>query len=108
MRNYSLRDALNVFCNVNQSAIVHLKFHFQKNNNWRHNNPNSWADVFFGHKLLGIMKQEYNKFKLCYKHPSKSQKDLYLVVLINDDDSMDLITTYEASINRRKGENEWR
>lgn len=54
------------------------------------------------------MKQEYNKFKLCYKHPSKTQKDLYLIVVINDDDSMDLITTYEASINRRKGENEWR
>lgn len=54
------------------------------------------------------MKQEYNKFKLCYKHLNKSQKDLYLIVLITDDNTMDLITNYEASINRRKGENEWR
>ncbi len=108
MRDYSLKDALNIFCNVDESATLNLKFHFQQNNNWRHSDPNSWIDVFFGHRLLGLIKQEENKFKLCYKHPSKSQKDLYLIILINCDESMDLITTYEASINRRKGENEWR
>ena len=108
MKDYSLREALNIFCKVDQSSIVNLKFHFQRNNDLRHNNPNSWIDVFFSHRLLGIMKQEFNKFKLCYLHPSKVQKDLYLIVAINDDNSMDLITTYEASIERRKGENEWR
>ena len=40
MKDYSLRKALNIFCNVDQSGIVNLKFHFQKNNNWRHSNPN--------------------------------------------------------------------
>ena len=54
------------------------------------------------------MKQEENKFKLCYKHPSKNQKDLYLIIVINDDNSMDLITTYEGNISRRTGINEWR
>lgn len=108
MRDYSLKEALNIFCTVDESAIVNLKFHFQKNNHRRHSNPNYWLDVFFGHRLLGLLKQNENKFKLCYKHPRETQKDLYLIILINDDNSMDLITTYEASINRRKGENEWR
>ncbi|MBQ6099584.1 MAG: hypothetical protein IJL02_06955 [Methanobrevibacter sp.] len=108
MKDYSLKEALNIFCNVNQTSIVNLMFHFKKNNHQRHDNPHSWVKAFFGHNLLGLMKQEENKFKLCYKHPRKTQKDLYLIVLINDDNSMNLITTYEASINRRKGENEWR
>lgn len=108
MKDYSLKEALNVFCNVNQSSAVYLKFHFQENNHLRHNDPHSWVGVFFDHQLLGLMKQEENKFKLCYKHPRKRKKDLYLIISINDDNSMDLITTYEASINRRKGENEWR
>ena len=54
------------------------------------------------------MKQEYNKFKLCYKHPIKKQKDLYLIVVINEDNSMAVLTTYEGNISRRKGDNERR
>ena len=30
MRDYSLREVLNIFCNVSQSSIVNLKFHFKK------------------------------------------------------------------------------
>lgn len=108
MKEYSLKEALKIFCNVDESTIVHVKFHFHVNNHKRHSNPNMWTKVFFKHELLGIMKQEENKFKLCYKHPSKNQKDLYLIIVINDDNSMDLITTYEGNISRRTGINEWR
>ena len=54
------------------------------------------------------MKQSYNKFKLCYKHPIKKQKDIYLIVVINDDKSMSVLTTYEGDISRRVGDNERR
>lgn len=108
VRDYSLREALNIFCNVNHSATVHLKFHFQEKNQERHSNLESWIKTFFNHKLLGIMKQEYNKFKLCYKHPFKEQKDLYLIVVINEDISMSMLTTYGGNISRRIGDNERR
>ena len=108
MKDYSLREALNIFCNVDQSAIVHLKFHFQDKNHKRHVNPELWIKSFFNHDLWGLMKQEYNKFKLCYKHPIKKHKDLYLVVAINDDNSMSMLTTYEGNISRRVGDNEKR
>ncbi len=108
MRDYSLREALNVFCNVDESADIHLKFHFHEKNHERYLNPELWIKSFFGHKLLGIMKQGYNKFKLCYTHPIKKQKDLYLIVAINDDDSMSMLTTYEGNISRRVGDNERR
>lgn len=42
------------------------------------------------------MKQGFNKFKLCYKHPIKKQKDLYLIVVIHEDNSMSMLTTYEG------------
>lgn len=106
MRDYSLRQALNVFCNVNELSAVHLKFHFHEKNHERHLNPELWIKSFFNHSLLGIMKQEYNKFKLCYKHPTKKQKDLYLIVVINDDESVSMLTTYEGNIARRIGDNE--
>lgn len=108
MKNYSLTEALGIFCNVDSSNTIHLKFHFQDRNHKRHSNPASWMKVFFKHKLLGIMKQEYNKFKLCYKHPNKNQKDLYLVVVLNEDGSISLLTTYEGNISRRIGTNERR
>lgn len=108
MKDYSLTEAFKIFCNVDESSTVHVKFHFQLNNHKRHVNPNIWVDIFFEHLLLGIIKQEENKFKLCYKHPSKNQKDSYLIVVINDDNSIDLITTYEGKISRRIGTNEWR
>ena len=108
MRDYSLKEALNIFCNVSQSAFVHPKFHFHKKNHERHSNPELWIKSFFKHKLVGIMKQSYNKFKLCYKHPIKKQKDIYLIAVINDDNSVSVLTTYEGDISRRIGDNERR
>ena len=108
MKDYSSREALNIFCNVNQSAILHLKFHFHEKNHERHSHSELWMQSFFNHKLLGIMKQGYNKFKLCYIHPIKKQKDLYLIAVINEDSSISLLTTYEGNISRRIGDNERR
>ena len=108
MKNYSLTEAVGIFCNVDDSTVVHLKFHFNEKNHERHFNPELWVKSFLNHKLLGIMKQGYNKFKLCYKHPLKKNKDLYLIVVINDDDSMSMLTTYEGNISRRIGDNERR
>lgn len=108
MKDYSLMEALSIFCNVDESIKIHLKFHFQEKNHERHSSPELWIKSFLNHRLLGIMKQEYNKFKLCYKHPIKKQKDLYLIVVINEDDSMAVLTTYEGNISRRKGDNERR
>ena len=101
-----MKDALNVFCNVNELSAVHLKFHFHEKNHERHLNPELWIKSFLNHRLLGIMKQEYNKFKLCYKHPNKKQKDLYLIAVINEDESVSMLTTYEGNISRRIGDNE--
>lgn len=108
MKNYSITDAVKIFCNVDSSTVIHLKFHFQDRNNKRHLDSDSWMKTFFKHNLLGIMKQEYNKFKLCYEHPNKEQKDLYLIVVINEDNSMSMLTTYEGNISRRVGDNERR
>lgn len=89
--------------------IFHLKFHFHEKNHERHFNPELWIKSFLNHKLLGIMKQGYNKFKLCYKHPLKKQKDLlYFIVVINDDNSMSMLTTYGGNISRKIGDNERR
>ena len=77
-----------------------------KKNHERHLNPELWIKSFLNRRLLGIMKQEYNKFKLCYKHPNKRQKDLYLIAVINEDESVSMLKTYEGNISRRIGDNE--
>ena len=83
MKNYAITDAVKIFCNVDSSTVIHLKFHFQDRNNKRHLDSDSWMKTFFKHNLLGIMKQEYNR----------------TVLTITEFDEEDVITTSSPDRN---------
>ena len=56
----------------------------------------------------GIQKQDFNKFKLSYEHKIRKSQDLYLIIVINDNKDINLITTYDGNKRRMLGENEGR
>ena len=108
MMDFSIQDAVNIINSLDNTSKIRTTKHFNSNNNLRHKDKDLWVKILFDYELLGINKQAENKFKLCYKHPNKENKDFYLIVLIGDDKSLKLITTYEAKDSRRIGENEYR
>lgn len=108
MIEFSIQDAIDIINSLDNTSKIRATKHFNENNNLRHKDNDLWIEILFDHELLGINKQAENKFKLCYKHPNKKNKDIYFVVIIGDDKSLKLITTYEAKDSRRIGENECR
>lgn len=108
MRDFSIQEAIDIINSLDNTSEIRTTNHFNINNDLRHNDKELWSDVLFNHELLGINKQAENKFKLCYKHPDKENKDFYLIIVINEFKSLKMITTYEAKSSRRIGENEYR
>lgn len=108
MRDFSIQEAIDIINSLDNTSEIRTTNHFNINNDLRHNDKELWSDVLFNHELLGINKQAENKFKLCYKHPDKENKDFYLIIVINEFKSLKMINTYEAKSSRRIGENEYR
>jgi len=53
-------------------------------------------------KPQGILKQDLNKFKLHYNHPTKKGYDLIIIIaIINSPENIIKVTTYEQNVKRR-------
>ena len=108
MRDFSIQEVIDIINSLDNNSNIQPTKHFQQTNNLRHADNNLWAKVLFNNELMSITKQAENKFKTCFKHPHKKDKDIYIIMLITEQDSIKLITTYEAKSSKRKGENESR
>ena len=53
---------------------------------------------------LAISKTYYNRFKLIYPHETIKFQDLYIVIGINDDEKITIITVYCFDKRRRERE----
>jgi hypothetical protein len=61
-------------------------------------------DCLLNQKLMGILKQRPQRFRLYYNHPEKSQKyDLIIVIDVSSSISkyINVVTTYEQEVDRR-------
>lgn len=101
MISLTLIQALHRLKNVKEDEIYFTN-HFLAQNEKRHENPQICVKAILKQKAVGIFKQDYNKFKICYEHYKKSNKDLYIVLSIKRDRIL-LITTYDGPISRRRG-----
>ena len=57
--------------------------------------------TFLYNQLMGIIKQDYNKFRLYFEHSQKPTKDISLVIGINDNRTVNFITVRETQRNQR-------
>lgn len=108
MKDFSIEEAIDIINSLDDTSVIRTTKHFNFSNDSRHDDKELWVDILFNHELLGISKQDENKFKLCYKYPNKENKDFYLIIVISDYGSLKMITTYGAKSSRRIGENEYR
>lgn len=108
MIDYTVKEAYEIIKSLENHSQVHMTKHFHTSNFLRHKNLDLCMDALFNQEIMGIQKQDFNKFKLSYEHKIRKSQDLYLIIVINDNKDINLITTYDGNKRRRLGENEGR
>ena len=58
-------------------------------------------ETFLHNPLMGIIKQDYNKFRLYFEHNQRPTKDISLVIGINDNREVKFVTVMETYRNKR-------
>lgn len=105
MRDYSVDDVVEILRNLDETSIDEDSFrdtkHAMYSNNYRNKNLNLMYDALLNKQHVGVLKSNYNSFKIFYKHPSKKSKDLCIVIAINDNSGVSIITTYLENKERR-------
>ena len=87
---------------LDSNSQIYMTKHFHSSNHLRHKKLDICIEALFNQEILGIQKQDSNKFKLTYEHKIRKSKDLYLIVLITDNKDIKLITTYDKQ-NKEAG-----
>jgi hypothetical protein len=83
MRDYSIEEAIEIINQCDESILPDSK-HFNLRNIQRIFDLSLIFKTFLYKPLMGILKQDYNKFRLYFEHSTKPSKDLSLVIGIND------------------------
>lgn len=71
------------------------------------NNIN-FEDILINEDFLSISKTSENRFKLIYHHPYNENLDLYIIIEIQDNREIEIVTVYPFKKSRRERENESR
>lgn len=108
MRDFTVKEAYEIIKSLDSGSQIYMTKHFHSSNNSRHKKSDICIDALLNQEILGIQKQEFNKFKLTYEHKITKSQDLYFIIGINDNEDIKLITTYNGNKTRRLGENEGR
>ena len=81
MIDYNIEDAINIINSCDESFNPDTR-HFNVRNVQRIENLDLIYKTFLYGPLMGIIKQDYNKFRLYFEHYRKSSKDISLVIAI--------------------------
>ena len=60
-------------------------------------------ETFLYNPLMGIIKQDYNTFRLYFEHDRKPSKDISLVIGINDNRIVNFVTVILTGRSKRVG-----
>ncbi|WP_295593120.1 hypothetical protein [uncultured Methanobrevibacter sp.] len=100
MMNYSIEDAINIINSCDESFNPNTR-HFNVRNVQRIGNLELIYKTFLHNPLMGIIKQDFNKFRLYFEHNFKSSKDISLVIAINNDRTVNFVTVMLTDRNKR-------
>lgn len=101
MIDYNLEKALEIIRNCNESQISET-IHFNIRNTHRNNDVGIVHNVFLNSPTVGIIKQDLNKFKVYFEHPTKTSKDIVIIFEIDDNECIKFITTFLTKKDQRE------
>ena len=100
MRDYSIEEAIEIINSCDEFFVPDTK-HFGVKNIQRIGDFDLIFETFLHNPLMGIIKQDYNKFRLYFEHNQRPTKDISLVIGINDNRTVNFITVMETYRNQR-------
>ncbi len=100
MRDYSIEEAIEIINSCDQSFMPDTK-HFDVRNIQRIGDFDLIFETFLHNPLMGIIKQDYNKFRLYFENNQRPTKDISLVIGINDNREVKFVTVMETYRNQR-------
>ena len=100
MMEYTIEEAIDIIHNCDElfNPDTH---HFDVRNVQRIGDFGLIFNTFLHDPLMGIIKQDYNKFRLYFEHRNKPSKDISLVIGINDNNGVNFVTVMETDRNKR-------
>ncbi len=102
MRDYSIEEAIEIINNCDESFNPDTR-HFDVRNVQRIGDFGLIFKTFLYNPLMGIIKQDYNKFRLYFEHDRKPSKDISLVIGINDNRIVNFVTVILTDRSKRVG-----
>ena len=100
MRDYSIEEAIEIINSCDETFVKDTK-HLNIRNVQRMGNLGLVFRTFLYNPLMGIIKQDYNKFRLYFEHEYKPSKDISLVIGINDNGTVSFVTVMLTDRNKR-------
>ena len=80
MRNYSIEEAIEIINSCDESFMPDT-IHFDVRNIQRIGDFGLIFETFLHYPLMGIIKQDYNKFRLYFEHNLRPTKDISFVIV---------------------------
>lgn len=99
MKDYSIEEAFNLIKNCDKDNINDTR-HFSFRNIQRSSDISLIYRTLLKKPIVGILKQDYDKFKVYYEHETKVSEDTILIIGL-DEDIINLITTFSTSRQQR-------
>ena len=100
LKDYEISEALGIVENCTESKVRNL-VHFNVRNLQRMGDVSIVYESIFSEPIVGILKQDYNKFKVFWEHKTKKSKDIYVILVINDDNGIELVTIMPDNKDKR-------
>ncbi|MBR5502991.1 MAG: DUF4258 domain-containing protein [Methanobrevibacter sp.] len=99
MKDYKIKEVVD---KVSESLGYEIREsrHFQIRNVQRFTDLGMVYEALINEELVGILKQDYNKFLLFYEHKTLNSHDLAVVIAMGDD-FINLITAFVNPKHRR-------
>lgn len=103
MKDYNINEAINII-NAQNPNTLQIVPHLQQRELERDFELNYLIECLLNQIPLSISKTTHNRFKLIYPHETKPTLDLYIIISINDNENITIISAYPKNKNRRQRE----
>lgn len=100
MMDYTIEEAIDIIKSCDESFTQDTN-HFKTRNIQRIGDLALIFETFLNNPLMGIIKQDYNKFRLYFEHRTKPSKDISLVIGITNTRSIKFITVMLTERKKR-------
>lgn len=100
MKEYTIEDAIEIIKNCDKTQISVTR-HFHIRNEKRNDDLSLVYETFLTNEIKGILKQDFNKFKVIFEHKTKPSEDMNIIFIILEDNTLRFITTFNSPKKQR-------